>query len=294
MLLKEIFDRNIYRDINPAVVVSDYKDATIDAEIKEYVFTDELIEKLFIIIVSVLNTQTGKAGIWINGYYGSGKSHFIKYVHYLLNKDTSALAFSALEKGVRNYDTMKPGANDQITLSNLKLLQKRITASQCDDIMFNVEDETDDGSQERLTRIFLNMFNKFRGYNPDDIPLAILLEKTLDQKGLFQEFKDKINTELGFDWEIDAADVAGFQLSDVLDIAKSIYPSLDIVSLHNKLTNPDSFKIGINATLIPELKAFLKEKEKAESRRARPDCLHRSCRSGQGCSDQIRLDARSG
>ncbi|MFD1315234.1 BREX system P-loop protein BrxC [Namhaeicola litoreus] len=261
MLLKEIFDRDIYRDINPAVVVSDYKDATINAEIKEYVFTDELIEKLFLIIDTVLNKKAGKTGIWINGYYGSGKSHFIKYVHYLLNKDTSELAFAALEKGIRNYDTMKPGANDKITLSNLKLLQKRITASHCDDIMFNVEDETDDGSQERLTRIFLNMFNKFRGYNPDDIPLAILLEKTLDQKGLFQEFKDKISSELGFDWEIDAADVAGFQLSDVLDIAKSVYPSLDIVSLHNKLTNPDSFKIGINATLIPELKAFLKEKD---------------------------------
>jgi hypothetical protein len=262
MLLKEIFDRNLFRDINPAVVVSDTKEDTIEAEIQEYVFTEELIEKLFVILNTVLNKKSGKTGIWINGYYGSGKSHFIKYVHYLLHKGTSALAFEALEKGVQGYNNMKPGAKEEITLANLKLLQKRVASSHCDDIMFNVEDETDDGSQERLTRIFLNMFNRFRGYNSNDIPLALLLEKPLDQQGLLGRFKKEVNEQLGFNWDTDAAQVASFQLQDVLDIAKSIYPSLDIVSLHAKLANPESFKIGINATLIPELQAYLSAKDK--------------------------------
>jgi hypothetical protein len=261
MLLKEIYDRRIYREINPAVVVSDKKKETVEAEIDEYVFTHDLIERLFEILDTVINKKKGKTGIWINGYYGSGKSHFIKYVHYLLNKDTSDKAFACLEKGVNNYDPMASGSNEKITVSNLHLLKKKIESSHCEDIMFNVEDETDDGSKERLTRIFLNMFNKFRGYNPNDIPLAILLEKPLDQKGLFPAFKTKIHDELGFDWETDAAQVAGFQLESVLEIAKSVYPDLDIVSLHAKLSNPDSFKIGINATLIPELQSFLKDKD---------------------------------
>ena len=262
MILKEIFDRDIFRDINPAVVVSDSKKATIEAEIQEYVFTHELIEKLFEMLDTTLNKKKGKTGIWINGYYGSGKSHFIKYVHYLLNRDTSDIAFAALEKGVEGYDNMKPRAKDDITVGKLRLLQKRVSSSQCDDILFNVEDETDDGSQERLTRIFLNMFNKFRGYNPNDIPLAILLEKPLDQQGLLGEFKQQINSELGFNWDTDAAQLASFQLQDVLDIAKSVYPSLDIVSLHNKLTNPDLFHVGIKSLLIPELLLFLSTKEK--------------------------------
>lgn len=262
MFLKEIYDRKIDREINPAVVVSDKKSETIKAEIEEYVFTDELIEKLYEIVDTVLNKRTGKSGIWINGYYGSGKSHFIKYVHYLLNVDTSDLAFQAFEKAVTNYDTTKSGSQDHITVSNLRLLKKRIKSSHCDNIMFNVEDETDDQSKERLTRIFLNMFNKFRGYNPNDIPLAILLEKQLDQKGKFDEFKKEITSRLEHDWEADAATVAAFQLNDVLEIAKSLIPEIDIVSLHAKLSNPESFKIGINATLIPELQAFLKEKDK--------------------------------
>ena len=210
---------------------------------------------------TVLNKRSGKSGIWVNGYYGSGKSHFIKYVHYLLDADTSDLAFAAYIKAVSGYDAMGSGANENITTSNLKLLQKRVASSHCDNIMFNVEDETDDGSEERLTRIFLNMFNKFRGYNSDDIPLAILLEKQLDKKGVFKDFKVRVEEVTGFNWETDAADAAAFQLDDVLDIAKEFHPAIDKVSLHAKLSNPDSFKIGINATLIPELKAFLKEKD---------------------------------
>ena len=262
MLLREIYDRKIDRNINPAVVVSDKKKETIKAEIDEYVFTDELIEKLFIMVDTVLNKRSGKSGIWINGYYGSGKSHFIKYVHYLLDADTSEIAFEAYIKAVSGYDAMGSGANENITTSNLKLLQKRVASSHCDNIMFNVEDETDDGSEERLTRIFLNMFNKFRGYNPDDIPLAILLEKQLDKKGVFEQFKVKVEEVTGFNWDLDAADAAAFQLNDILDIAKEFHPAIDKVSLHAKLSNPENFKVGINATLIPELKEFLKEKDK--------------------------------
>ena len=263
MKLNEIFARDINRDINPAVVVSAKDPRTIEAEIKEYVFTPEIIEKLFTIIDTVINKKSGKSGIWINGYYGSGKSHFIKFVHYLMNRDTSTDAFEALEKGVNeNYDTTKANTNDNITISNLRLLKKKITDANCDDIMFNVEDETDDGSQERLTRIFLNMFNKFRGYNSNDIPLAILLEKTIDQKGKFDEFKRLIDSELGFNWETDSAQVASFQLESVLEIAKKVCPDLDIVSLHSKLSNPESYKVGINAVLIPEFKEYLKGKDK--------------------------------
>ncbi|MEP2404977.1 MAG: hypothetical protein ABJH73_11820, partial [Nonlabens ulvanivorans] len=165
MKLREIYERDIFREINPAVTVSDKKERTVDAEIKEYVFTDELIEKLFQILNTVLNKKSGKTGIWINGYYGSGKSHYIKYVHYLLDPITSHLAFEYLEKAVKSYDATKAGSNDDITQNNIRLLKKRVDGSFCDNILFNVEDETDDNDQERLTRIFLNMFNKFRGFN---------------------------------------------------------------------------------------------------------------------------------
>ncbi len=262
MLLKDIYARRIERDINPAVVVSNKDKETIKAEIKEYVFTKELIEKLYLIVDTVLNKKSGKSGIWINGYYGSGKSHFIKYVHYLLDVNTTEVAFEAFEKALENeYDAMDAGNNQEITVSNLRLLKKKAQGSNSDNIMFNVEDETDDGSQERLTRIFLHMFNKFRGYNSNDIPLAVLLEKQLDKKGVFEDFKIKVEEETGFNWATDAADAAAFQLDDILEIAKQFIPELDKVSLHAKLSNSENFKVGISATLIPELQEFLKGKD---------------------------------
>ena len=107
MLLKEIYERSISRDINPAVVVSNKNQETINAEIKEYVFTKELIEKLYLMVDTILNKKSGKSGIWINGYYGSGKSHFIKYVHYLLDVNTSEIAFEAFEKAVNDVNSIK-------------------------------------------------------------------------------------------------------------------------------------------------------------------------------------------
>lgn len=148
-----------------------------------------------------------------------------------------------------------------ISASNLALLKKKISAGSFENILFNVEDETDDGSGERLTRIFLNMFNKFRGYNSNDIALALLLEKYLDEKGKFQEFIEKVHTELNHDWVNDASDVASYELENVLEIAKSLVPELDTVALHGKLSTPDAYKVSINGTLIPELKKYLSSRD---------------------------------
>ena len=42
-----------------------------------------------------------------------------------------------------------------------------------------------------------------------------------------------------------------------MEIAKKVCPDLDIVSLHSKLSNPESYKVGINAVLIPEFKEYI-------------------------------------
>ena len=260
--LRQIYDQDIDRVINPAVVVSNKDKETIKAEIKEYVFTDDLIEKLYQLLYTFLHVKNKKTGIWINGYYGSGKSHFIKYAHYCLNPQTQEEAFEHFLKASEKYDTARSGANMDITSSNITLLKKKIQSSQTDNILFNVEDETDDASGERLTRLFLRMFNKFRGYNSQDIPLALLLEKYLDNKGQYKQFIELVSKELGHDWKSNSAEIASFELEGVLELAKSLVPEMDTVSLHSKISNPDAFKITISDTLIPELNAFLSTKDK--------------------------------
>ena len=190
MQLSEIFERKIDRVINSAVVVSNQKKDTVQAEITEYVFTSDLIEKLYYFLDTVLNKKVGKTGIWINGYYGSGKSHFIKYAHYCLDSANSEKAFEHYRINVEKHQ--KENDLSEVTVSNVIQLKRKIEQTYIENIIFNVEDETDDGSGERLTRIFLSMLNRFRGYNSSDIPLAILFEKYLDKKGVFAEFKTRL------------------------------------------------------------------------------------------------------
>ena len=77
MKIRGIFSKNIDRKINPAVVVTEQGKAIIKTEIEEYVFTADLIENLYKFLYDLLFRTNGKTGVWINGYYGSGKSHFI-------------------------------------------------------------------------------------------------------------------------------------------------------------------------------------------------------------------------
>ena len=261
MKLGDIYERGLNRKINPAVVVSENDKETIDTEIREYIFTPELIENLYLLLDTVANKRIGKTGIWISGYYGSGKSHFIKYAHYCIEEETSDLAFQYFVHALKDYDTTKADSKEEITESNLLLLKKKIRSSQFNNILFNVEDVAGDTQNEKMTRIFLNMLNKFRNYNSVDIPLAILLEKHLDEEGRFEEFKQMVQSQLGFDWKEDAAKLAARKLDKVLQLAKQLLPDLDIVSLHNKLSNKNSYDITIEGTLIPELKSFLAQKD---------------------------------
>lgn len=257
MKLVQIYEKSIDRTINSAVTVSN-KDATIiKAEIEEYVFTDELIEKLYSFLSNVMSKKTNRTGIWINGYYGSGKSHFIKYIDFCLSDLTKEGAFDHYAKAVKDSDLTL----SDVTESSVKTLRSQIEKSKVETIMFNVEDETDDGSGERLSRIFINMLNRHRGYNSDDIPLAILLEKELDKKGLFGKFQEILKDEFSYTWKGSEQNIASFALETVLDVAKRLMPSIDTNSLSTKLTNPDTYKVGIASTLIPELKDYLKDKE---------------------------------
>lgn len=261
MKLKEIYSKSIDRPINPAVVVGNQSPETIITEIEEYVFTRDIIDKLYKALSALKNnSKIDKTGIWINGYYGSGKSHFIKYLHYCIDRPTSEKAFNRFLEAVKKYDPYKAGNNEEITENNIRLLQKWYTQTKVDDILFNVEDETDDGSGEKLTRIFLSMFNRFRHYNSDDIPLAILFEKYLDEKGKLSEFKTRLLDEYEHDWDSNAANIASYELKTILKLAKEIVPEMDIESLHTKLSDKETYRITLNH-LSKEINEYLSDKD---------------------------------
>ena len=57
MKLKEIYNNKIERDVNPAVSITDESDNTINTEIEEYVFTDDIINNLYDLLATIKDTK---------------------------------------------------------------------------------------------------------------------------------------------------------------------------------------------------------------------------------------------
>ncbi len=256
MELHDLFARDIYRNINPAVVVRELNNSTVKIEIEEYVFTADLIDSMYKFIAALFNKKDGKTAIWVSGFYGSGKSHFIKYIYYCINEETSDIAFSHF---IRNAKELIKDDFLDCTPSNIAQLQKKIQASKIDKIMFNIDSVSGQReTREKITLIMLNQLNNFRGYNSSNIQLALLVEKYLDKAGKLSAFKEKMTEIDDYDWDKDASRLFAWRLDTVLEIVKSLIPSTDIESLKHKLNNPDD--ISIAGVLIPELLDFLADK----------------------------------
>ena len=93
MIIKDMFAKPIDRDIKGVIKVGQDDNANIQQELEEYVVTRELqkhFRDFFASYKRGINGETEKMGVWISGFFGSGKSHFLKIISYLLeNKEVN-------------------------------------------------------------------------------------------------------------------------------------------------------------------------------------------------------------
>jgi hypothetical protein len=222
---------------------------TVENEINSFILPND-VARGFIDILSEIIYCPNSSLFWVAGTIGSGKTYFLKYIYYLLNKNTSLKSFIKFKSLILD--------DPLLNSYEINRLEERISTAEIDAVMFNllnVRDWDDIGS------VFFDQFNKFRGYNDQDIQLAILLEKQLGQKGKLEEFKRQIKSELNVDWEIDAVVIFAFQLHSVLEIAKKICPEIDIASIENQLSNSKMTNFELKKLLGIEIKEYLKDKK---------------------------------
>ena len=88
MHIRDIFEHDIDRDINGVVKVGDVDEKLVVQELEEYVVAKELqghFATFFHNYERSIDMPTGKIGAWISGFFGSGKSHFLKMLSYVLS-----------------------------------------------------------------------------------------------------------------------------------------------------------------------------------------------------------------
>ena len=90
MRIQSMFADDINRKINGVIKVDQEYDTT-EREVREYVITKEL-KKHFINFFNyyddAFTESTDDIGVWISGFFGSGKSHFLKMLSYILENRT--------------------------------------------------------------------------------------------------------------------------------------------------------------------------------------------------------------
>ena len=91
MQIKNMFEKQIDRDIKGVIKVGQSDEENVYQELDEYVVTKELLKHFrdfFNNYEKGVDGYTDKMGVWISGFFGSGKSHFLKILSYLLKNST--------------------------------------------------------------------------------------------------------------------------------------------------------------------------------------------------------------
>lgn len=193
MQFKDIFELPIDRHMD-GVIKPDAQDHLVD-ELREYVFTPEIRRGLQQFCDEYNSPQRDGNGAWISGFYGSGKSHLLKMLSYLLEN-------APLDDGTKPLDYMKPKLKDDPAL--LGALEAACERVPSESILFSAgakADSTrrDDGSS--LLFAFIKVLNERCGYFAGEQGFVAMLERDLDREGVYEEFKRRAPEVLGREWE---------------------------------------------------------------------------------------------
>lgn len=185
MEIKELFKRPIDRNIQGVIKVDQDDEANVKQELDEYVVTSELrdhFEAFFNAFDNSLQTPTDDMGVWISGFFGSGKSHFLKIISYILaNK---------VVDGKNAVDYFDDKIDDQMILNEMHAA----ASAKNDVILFNIDAKAKDtvgSDKQSILKVFMRVFNEMQGFTDADFWIADL-ERQLTEAGKLDAFKEQI------------------------------------------------------------------------------------------------------
>ena len=212
MQIKDMFRKKIDREIQGVIIVRPAEATHVSQELEEYVVTRELqrhFADFFAAYKKGIQGTTPKMGVWISGFFGSGKSHFLKILSYLLqNKQVG-------DKHAIDYFIEDQKITNQMVLADMQLAAN----TPSDVILFNIDSKSDSNGKENkdaIVNVFLKVFNEMQGFC-GSMPHLADLERRLSEEGRFEEFKEKFEEEYGDPWESSRQDFDFIQDS-VVDV----------------------------------------------------------------------------
>lgn len=189
MSLNQIFAKPIDRPIEGVIKADDQE--SLLQEVQEYVLTQEIQGRLDDFF-SAYNNYQGANGVWLSGFFGSGKSHLLKMLALLLeNREIDAH---------RVLDEFQAKCPDN---EFLRAEMQKAASVPAQSILFNIDQKADVISKNQtdaLLSVFVKVFDEACGYFGKHGYIA-RFERDLDERGQLQGFRKAFNKIAGITWE---------------------------------------------------------------------------------------------
>lgn len=222
-MIKDLFTQDLTRDIETVVKADDKRNQ--DVEIREYVITQEISRKIGDLF-SEYGRSTTINGVWIHGFFGSGKSHLLKMLSFVFGGMKMTDGRSAAE-------VFSTKAKDELLKSDVL----RVANMPAESILFNIDQQATISSKEKegaVLSVFYKVFFDHLGFYGTQPHIAEFEWWLQFRRKIYQEFKDKFTEITGRDWQearrdyydIDVTDGISSALGQLLNKEESEYETI--------------------------------------------------------------------
>lgn len=249
MKISSVFQKDIGREINGVIQVVASPEENQKQELEEYVITRELRKHFGTFYDNYeysYDHLTDRMGVWISGFFGCGKSHFMKILNYLLaNKSVDGK--KAIEYFADKFDY------DPLRYEMMKKLSEYPTET----IMFNIDRKAGSKDKDVILRTFAKVFYEHCGYYGDDLKVASF-ERFLNRQGKLESFKQAFEEIQGESWDIARNEFAFWEE----EIVSALTRTTDIPeqSVRNWFNGVETAEMSIDR-LSREIREYIDTKE---------------------------------
>src|SRR6266851_2501313 len=223
----DLLTRDLSRKIEEIIQVDQADQQSVYAEITEYIATESIREQYHDLLKAIAEAPSDpheSVGVWVSGFFGSGKSSFAKNLGYALENRTVL--------GSKFADLFKHQLGDTLTGDLLDLINAKTPTEV---ILFEVAKEADTRKvTQRIAELMYTVLLRELGYS-EDFDIAEL-EIELEAEGKLPEFIATCKTLLKKDWETVRAGAQKLSRASAIlnHLDRKLYPSADSWSLSQR------------------------------------------------------------
>lgn len=208
MALDDLFKKDFNRTIETVIKADDREH--VFQEVDEYVITKDVSKRLSVFF-DAYNDKSSSNGVWISGFFGSGKSHLLKILSYVLENR---------KHGDKSLGELFAGkiTDDAKLKADVLSATKKYNA---ESILFNIDQQaqiTSKSDQNAILQVFYKVFYDHQGFYGFQPHIADF-ESYLNKEGKYEAFQKAFEKAFERPWKEARMNYVARNVNDAIAIA---------------------------------------------------------------------------